>query len=246
MTQMPEAVVRPKKGASGPHAIVIGSGFGGLAAAIRLGARGYRVSILEKLDAPIPAYVREVPPTFLAGLERAKAAELAAELAQQEEAKKERERRIAAKKAGLDIPTADLESHYLAGGRVTNVVRAMIAADKARIDLGWERATAIDLAGRDIVDAVRTSVDPKVIDCPSGTSQKATRFSLRTSAMLAAPRPAAPMMPMLSFSLGERHCPRLPLPATQMAAPAQAEFFRKRRRSRSCFIGELLICPWCW
>ncbi len=52
MTQMPEAVVRPKKGASGPHAIVIGSGFGGLAAAIRLGARGYRVSILEKLDAP--------------------------------------------------------------------------------------------------------------------------------------------------------------------------------------------------
>jgi phytoene desaturase len=51
MTQMPEAVVRPKKGASGPHAIVIGSGFGGLAAAIRLGARGYRVSILEKLDA---------------------------------------------------------------------------------------------------------------------------------------------------------------------------------------------------
>jgi len=82
--------------------------------------------------------------------------------------------RISAKKAGLEIPTDWLEAHYLAGGRVTNVVRAMIAADKAKIDLGWERATAIDLAGRDILDAVRTSVDPKVIDCPHPTAQKST------------------------------------------------------------------------
>jgi uncharacterized protein YqfA (UPF0365 family) len=82
--------------------------------------------------------------------------------------------RISAKKAGMDIPTEYLESHYLAGGRVTNVVRAMIAADKAQIDLPWERATAIDLAGRDILDAVKTSVDPKVIDCPHQTSGKTT------------------------------------------------------------------------
>jgi uncharacterized protein YqfA (UPF0365 family) len=82
--------------------------------------------------------------------------------------------RISAKKAGLDVPTDALESHYLAGGRVTNVVRAMIAADKARIDLGWERATAIDLAGRDILEAVKTSVDPKVIDCPTPTQGKST------------------------------------------------------------------------
>lgn len=82
--------------------------------------------------------------------------------------------RISAKKAGLDIPTDWLEAHYLAGGRVTNVVRAMIAADKARIDLDWQRATAIDLAGRDIVDAVRTSVDPKVIDCPQRNGDKTT------------------------------------------------------------------------
>jgi uncharacterized protein YqfA (UPF0365 family) len=82
--------------------------------------------------------------------------------------------RISAKKAGLDLPSDYLESHYLAGGRVTNVVRAMIAADKAKIDLPWERATAIDLAGRDILDAVKTSVDPKVIDCPSITSTKQT------------------------------------------------------------------------
>ena len=82
--------------------------------------------------------------------------------------------RISEKKAGLEISTDQLEAHYLAGGRITNVVRAMIAADKARIDLEWENATAIDLAGRDIMDAVHTSVDPKVIDCPSQTSGKST------------------------------------------------------------------------
>jgi len=82
--------------------------------------------------------------------------------------------RISAKKAGLDLATDLLEAHYLAGGRVTNVVRAMIAADKAKIDLRWERATAIDLAGRDILDAVKTSVDPKVIDCPHQSANKST------------------------------------------------------------------------
>jgi uncharacterized protein YqfA (UPF0365 family) len=82
--------------------------------------------------------------------------------------------RIMAKKAGLDLTTDYLESHYLAGGRVTNVVRAMIAADKAKIELPWDRGTAIDLAGRDILDAVRTSVDPKVIDCPQPTAGKMT------------------------------------------------------------------------
>jgi uncharacterized protein YqfA (UPF0365 family) len=82
--------------------------------------------------------------------------------------------RISARKAGLDLPTDWLEAHYLAGGRVTNVVRAMIAADKANIELPWERATAIDLAGRDILDAVKTSVDPKVIDCPHHTGAKTT------------------------------------------------------------------------
>ncbi len=82
--------------------------------------------------------------------------------------------RIAAKKAGVDLSTDVLESHYLAGGRVTNVVRSMIAAGKAKIDLPWDRATAIDLAGRDILEAVKTSVDPKVIDCPQPSSGKTT------------------------------------------------------------------------
>ncbi len=73
-------------------------------------------------------------------------------------------------KAGLKIViVSDLETHFLAGGNVSNVVRALIAADKANINLSWKQATAIDLAGRDILDAVRTSVNPKVIDCPDKT-----------------------------------------------------------------------------
>jgi uncharacterized protein YqfA (UPF0365 family) len=76
--------------------------------------------------------------------------------------------RINAYKAGLkDITVSDLETHYLAGGHVPEVVTALIAADKANISLDWRRATAIDLAGRDLRDAVQTSVNPKVIDCPS-------------------------------------------------------------------------------
>jgi uncharacterized protein YqfA (UPF0365 family) len=76
--------------------------------------------------------------------------------------------RINAFKAGLkEISVSDLETHYLAGGHVAEVVAALIAADKANISLDWRRATAIDLAGRDLRDAVQTSVNPKVIDCPS-------------------------------------------------------------------------------
>lgn len=79
--------------------------------------------------------------------------------------------RIVSYKAGLKgITVSDLETHYLAGGRVENVVQAMIAADKANIPLDWRRATAIDLAGRDLREAVQTSVYPKVIDCPSPNS----------------------------------------------------------------------------
>lgn len=70
-------------------------------------------------------------------------------------------------KAGLrEIRVADLETHYLAGGHLTEVVRAVIAANKAKIPLTWAQATAIDLAGRDVFEAVKTSVYPKVIDCP--------------------------------------------------------------------------------
>lgn len=74
--------------------------------------------------------------------------------------------RIQAERAGIDMPTGPLEAHYLAGGNVINVCRALIAADKANLELDFERAAAIDLAGRDVFEAVRTSVNPKVIDCP--------------------------------------------------------------------------------
>ena len=82
--------------------------------------------------------------------------------------------RIRAVKAGLSVSTNQLETHYLAGGRVPTVVTALIAADRAKIELPWDVACAIDLAGRDILEAVQTSVNPKVIDCPSANSGRNT------------------------------------------------------------------------
>jgi uncharacterized protein YqfA (UPF0365 family) len=73
---------------------------------------------------------------------------------------------ITAHKAKVPVAFADLQAHHFAGGRVENVVRAMVAATRASIALDLDVARAIDLAGRDIVDAVNTSVNPKVIDCP--------------------------------------------------------------------------------
>ncbi len=80
--------------------------------------------------------------------------------------------KIMAAQSGLDIDppngvtTERLEAHYLAGGNVMNVIYAIIAAHRAKINLDFDRAAAIDLAGRDVLDAVKTSVHPKVIDCP--------------------------------------------------------------------------------
>ncbi|HRQ71496.1 MAG TPA: flotillin-like protein FloA [Phycisphaerales bacterium] len=82
--------------------------------------------------------------------------------------------RIRAKKAGIEVTTNQLETHYLAGGRVQNVVSSLIAANSARIELPWNVGTAIDLAGRDIFDAVNTSVNPKVIDCPNPAQGRTT------------------------------------------------------------------------
>ena len=92
-------------------------------------------------------------------------------------------------KAGLQITSNELEAHYLAGGNPTAVADALIAADKASLDLSFERAAAIDLAGRDLVDAIRTSVSPRVIATPliaavakDGIQVKATaRVTVRTN-----------------------------------------------------------------
>jgi len=102
---------------------------------------GARVSILSLIGMKL----RRVPPTLIV------------------------DARIRLVKAGLNLDTDSLEAHYLAGGDVINVVNALIAADKAKIELNFQRAAAIDLAGRDVMDAVRTSVNPKVIDCPIAT-----------------------------------------------------------------------------
>ncbi|MFO0943252.1 MAG: flotillin-like protein FloA [Pirellulales bacterium] len=91
--------------------------------------------------------------------------------------------KIMAAQAGLDISsrngitTQRLEAHYLAGGNVMNVIQAIIAAQRADIDLDFDRAAAIDLAGRDVSEAVRTSVHPKVIDCPDPRRSGKTTLS---------------------------------------------------------------------
>lgn len=86
--------------------------------------------------------------------------------------------RITAVKAGLPLDTDELEAHYLAGGNVDQVVLALIAADKAGIKLDFNRACAIDLAtkgtSKTVLEAVRTSINPKVIDCPGAQSGRST------------------------------------------------------------------------
>ena len=75
--------------------------------------------------------------------------------------------RIMAVQAGLtDVTSNGLEAHFLAGGNVRRVVQSLIVSHRAKIELNWDTAAAIDLAGRNVLDAVQTSVNPKVIDCP--------------------------------------------------------------------------------
>ena len=86
--------------------------------------------------------------------------------------------RITAVKAGIQLNSNDLEAHYLAEGNVIQTVQALIAADKANIQLDWQRACAIDLAtkgtGKSVLEAVRTSINPKVIECPNPQSGRST------------------------------------------------------------------------
>jgi uncharacterized protein YqfA (UPF0365 family) len=82
-----------------------------------------------------------------------------------------------AQESHTGVTTRRLEAHYLAGGSVPNVIKAIIAAHRADIDLDFDRAAAIDLAGRDVLDAVQTSVYPKVIDCPDPKRSQRTTLS---------------------------------------------------------------------
>ncbi len=89
---------------------------------------------------------------------------------------------ITATKAGLSVDQAKMEAHYLAGGNVTKVINALISADKANLGLTFERATAIDLAGRDVLEAVRMSVIPKVIETPTVAAVAKDGIQLKTIA----------------------------------------------------------------
>jgi uncharacterized protein YqfA (UPF0365 family) len=88
--------------------------------------------------------------------------------------------RIMSVQAGVaNITTNAMESHYLAGGNVPLVVRALIAAHRAQIALDWNTAAAIDLAGRNVLEAVQTSVKTKVIDCPDGIAKNGIQLKAK-------------------------------------------------------------------
>src|SRR5437763_3478746 len=82
--------------------------------------------------------------------------------------------KIALVQANVKVATRDLEAHYLSRGNVPKTATAVIAAHKAGMDLPWRTAAAIDLAGHDVLDAVKTSVNPKVIDCPDPSKGQLT------------------------------------------------------------------------
>jgi uncharacterized protein YqfA (UPF0365 family) len=88
---------------------------------------------------------------------------------------------VRARKAGLNLTTDQMQSHFLAGGNVENVTLAMIAAQRAQIPLDWQRAAAIDLAGRNVVEALQTSVNPKVIETPTfqGVAQNGIQLNVK-------------------------------------------------------------------
>ena len=90
--------------------------------------------------------------------------------------------KITAAKAGIPVSIQQIETHYLAGGNIDKVIKALIAAEKAQIHLPWERATAIDLAGRDVLEAVKLSVNPKVIETPPVAAVAKNGIQLRATA----------------------------------------------------------------
>jgi uncharacterized protein YqfA (UPF0365 family) len=91
---------------------------------------------------------------------------------------------ITANKAGIPVTPTDLETHYLAGGNVPTVIKALISADKANINLSFKQATAIDLAGRDVFQAVQISVNPKVITTPKVAAVAADGIQLIATARI--------------------------------------------------------------
>ena len=121
--------------------------------------------------------------------------------------------KIALVQAGVKVSTQEMEAHYLSRGNVPKTATAVIAAHKAGIDLPWRTAAAIDLAGRDVLDAVKTSVNPKVIDCPDpdqGPADARRRLQERHPAQGPGPRHGADQArpPGRRRHRGDHHRPR--------------------------------------
>lgn len=117
--------------------------------------------------------------------------------------------RITAAKAGLDISTDELEAHFLAGGDIVDCVLALIAAEKAGIPLSYDRACAIDLAvkgtSKTVLEAVRTSINPRVIDCPNPSSGQTRLTAVARDGIAVAVRARVTVRTNLDLFVGGRH-----------------------------------------
>ena len=170
--------------------------------------------------------------------------------------------RITAKKAGIELSIDSVEAHFLAGGNVVPTVQALIAAQKAGIELNWDRACAIDLAtkgsGKSVVEAVRTSVDPKVIDCPNPEGGRTTIDGVAAHTRPAVCRPNLCTRPSTSTRIAASvmsYSTRRSLPAIFRRAAwlpdtdSCADTARSSRCTRYCDEPEAYTCtrgcvPW--
>ena len=151
--------------------------------------------------------------------------------------------RIQSARAGLNVDQRQMESHVLAGGNLMRVINAMIAATKAGIELPWDTATAIDLAGRDIYEAIRTSVLPKVIDVPSVEMGRSSIDAVAKDGIqlkVRAPR-HRPHEPPPDSSAGRRRRPLSPVSVKALSRASAA-----RRRTKWCSRTRTRSVAACW
>lgn len=142
---------------------------------------------------------------------------------------------IESTKAGLELNPNELEAHYLAGGNVTNVVHALVSAQKANIMLDFKMATAIDLAGRDVFEAVQMSVNPKVINTPPVAAVAKDGIQLIAKARVTV---RANIKQLVGGAVRKRF----------WHVSAKVSFRRSARhsRTRSCWRIPIRSPAWCW
>ncbi len=139
--------------------------------------------------------------------------------------------KIALVQAGVKVSTQEMEAHYLSKGNVQRVANAVIAAHKAAMDLPWRVAAAIDLAGRDVYEAVKRSVDPKVIDCPDPSKGRGTLDGVCRNGIQLRARRGSPCGPSWTASSAA--------PPRRRSSPVSA-----RASSRRSVVP--IIIPTCW